>query len=85
MLLFLRGQPYISFSTVAATHVDCAYHVIATASTTFNGDLSAITNLGPDICFRLAKPILERCDAEQLLQIENASPVCYVIILNSKK
>ncbi|KAF8350518.1 RNA polymerase II transcription factor SIII subunit A-domain-containing protein [Amanita rubescens] len=36
--------------------------------------VDSITNLGPDICFRLAKPILERCSAEQLLQIEDASP-----------
>ncbi|KAK2466745.1 hypothetical protein APHAL10511_001003 [Amanita phalloides] len=36
--------------------------------------VDSITTLGSEICFHLAKPILERCSAEQLLLIEKASP-----------
>ena len=82
ILWFQRAQPYIIIHSgrrprrlCVSCHSNCIH-------TMLNGDLSAITNLGPDICFRLVKPILERCEAEQLLQIEDASPVCCVIILN---
>ncbi|TFK76224.1 hypothetical protein BDN72DRAFT_830764 [Pluteus cervinus] len=36
--------------------------------------IDSITNLGSEISFRLVRPILERCNAEQLLLIEEASP-----------
>ncbi|KIL69948.1 hypothetical protein M378DRAFT_719541 [Amanita muscaria Koide BX008] len=36
--------------------------------------VDSICNLGSEITFDLAKPILERCTAEQLLRIEESSP-----------
>ena len=36
---------------------------------------TAITSLGDDLTYELVKPILERCSAEQLLRLEDGSPV----------
>jgi hypothetical protein len=42
---------------------------------------AAITSLGDDLTYDLVKPVLERCDADQLLRLEHTSPVCQLDIL----
>jgi elongin-A len=50
------------------THLSSCFLAVTTASL-------AIATLGDDLSYPLVKPILERCTAEQLLEIEGSSPV----------
>ena len=60
---------------VASNNTECTRFLLIVAlrnSVFFN---VAITSLGSELSFRLVKPILERCTADQLMRLEEASPV----------
>lgn len=59
---------------VAAVHVDGPSLRISLPSRT-DRDIPAISSLGEDFRYDLVKPILERCNVDQLLRLEQASPV----------